>query len=357
MTSRIALVAAFDQVARATATNALLFDLPDCVVIQHDLAPTGELNRRVWDVTGVLECDSVTLGHGCISCATREDLVPALIRLLEERAWRNVVVSLPLTAAPEAVTWQVVDAIHDGSLPARLAAVLTVIDETSVVEDIFGDATLEDLGLTLSSHDERAAGEAVCAQMDFADIVATLGVPDQATETALVHLLGDRPRFVIHELDAVCLMSRNHDFLAAQARVDPTGPHQHAAHDCHGVWTLVLASDRPLHPGRLYEQVELIGAGRLRSRGCTWVPSRPDMVVAWNGTGGQLSIGDAGLWGEIPRHTRLVITGIDAADRGRVERAFRDILLTDWEMGNVTAWEGNDGLDLWLGATDEDEYR
>ena len=59
MTSRIALVAAFDQVARATATNALLFDLPDCVVIQHDLAPTGELNRRVWDVTGVLECDSL----------------------------------------------------------------------------------------------------------------------------------------------------------------------------------------------------------------------------------------------------------------------------------------------------------
>lgn len=354
MTSRIVLVAAFDQVARATATNALLFDLPECVVIQHDLSPTGELGRRVWDATGILEHDSVTLGHGCISCATREDLVPALIRILEHHAWPNVVVSLPLTAAPEAVTWQLVDAIHDGVLSAHLSAVLTVVDETSVVEDIFGDATLEDLGLTLSAHDERAAGEAVCAQLDFADVVATLGRPDEATETALLHLLGDRPRSVIHELDASALMARSHDFRCAQARVDPTGPHQHAAHDCNGVWTLVLASDRPLHPGRLYEQVELIGAGRLRSRGRTWVPSRPEMVVAWAGAGGQLCIGDAGLWGETPRHTRLVITGIDAEDRSRVERAFRDILLTDWEMGHVTDWTGRDGLELWLGATDED---
>ncbi|RRD05939.1 cobalamin biosynthesis protein CobW [Arachnia propionica] len=354
MTSRIVLVAAFDQVARATATSALLFDLPDCLVIQHDLSPSGELNRRIWDTTGVLECDSVTLGHGCVSCATREDLVPTLIRILDQRTWTNVVVSLPLTAAPEAVTWQVIEAIQDGSLPAQLAAVLTVVDETTVVDDVFGDATLEDLGLTLSAHDERAAGEAVCAQMDFADVVATLGPPDEATRTALSHLLGDRPGCVIHELDADALMSRSHDFLSAQARVDPTGPHQHAAHDCNGVWTLVLSSDRPLHPGRLYEQVELIGAGRLRSRGRTWVPSRPEMVVAWDGAGGQLSIGDAGLWGDVLPHTRLVITGIDAADRGRVERAFHDILLTDWEMHNVTNWEGNDGLDLWLGAVDQE---
>ncbi|RRD48086.1 GTP-binding protein [Arachnia propionica] len=325
MIPHIVLVAAFDEVARATATNALLLDLPDAVVVQHDLAPGGELTRRIWNAAGVLECDSVTLGHGCVSCATREDLVPTLIRL-QERPWRHIVVSLPLTAAPEAVTWQVVD------------------------------ATLEDLGLTLSELDQRAAGEAVCAQMDFADVVATLGTPDETTRAALDHLLGDRPRMVIHEIDAMELMARTHDFAAAQARVDPTGPHQHAAHDCHGVWTLVLASDRPLHPGRLYEQVELIGAGRLRSRGRTWVPSRPEMVVAWDGAGGQLCIGDAGLWGDAPRHTRLVITGIDAADRGRVERAFRDILLTDWEMGNVTDWEGNDGLDLWLGTADGDEY-
>lgn len=355
MIPRIVLVAAFDEVARATATNALLLDLPDAVVVQHDLAPDGELTRRIWNASGVLECDSVTLEHGCISCATREDLVPTLIRL-RQQPWRHIVVSLPLTAAPEAVTWQVVDAIADGSLHAHLSAVLTVVDEAAVIEDIFGDATLEDLGLSLSDFDQRAAGEAVCAQMDFADVVATLGTPDEATRAALDHLLGDRPRMVIHEIDAMELMARTHDFVAAQARVDPTGPHHHAAHDCHGVWTLVLASDRPLHPGRLYEQVELIGAGRLRSRGRTWVPSRPEMIVAWDGAGGQLCIGDAGLWGDAPRHTRLVITGVDAADRGRVERAFRDILLTDWEMGNVTDWEGNDGLDLWLGSADGDEY-
>lgn len=356
MTTDIALVAAWDQVARATATSALLVDLPDALVIQHDLSPDGELRRRCWDATGIVETDIVTLEHGCISCATREDLVPALANLLERRTWGHVVVSLPLTAAPEAVTWQLREAIRTGLIDARLATVLAVADESTLIENIFGDDLLEDRGLTLSLTDERAVGEAACAQLDFADVIATLGEPDATTNAVLEHLVGDRGRARVHHLDAAALMSRSHDFLAAQRRTDPTGPHHHRSVDCHGVWTLVLSSDRALHPGRLYEQVELIGAGRLRSRGLTWVPSRPQMMVAWDGAGGQLSIGDAGPWAsERERHTRLVITGIDAADRERVERAFRDILLTDWEASRVNDWDIDDGLGLWLGTAEQEE--
>ena len=353
MTASIALVAAWDQVARATATSALMLDLPDTLVIQHDLHPGGELRRRYWDATGMGETSTVMLGHGCISCASREDLVPALTHLLEQRPRRHVVVSLPLTAAPEAVTWQLGEAIRGGALDARLAAVLTVADESVLVDDIFGDDLLADRDLTLSLSDERSVGEAACAQLDFADVIATLGTPDLRTHAALDHLAGDRRHTRIHELNAADLMARSHDFVAAQARTDPTGPHHHRSIDCHGVWTLVLSSNRPLHPGRLYDQVELIGAGRLRSRGLTWVPSRPEMMVAWDGAGGQLSIGDAGLWSDAgQRHTRLVITGVEVADRGRVQRAFHDILLTDWEAARLDNWDLDDGLGLWLGTVD-----
>ncbi len=350
MSTRIALVAAWDEVARAAATSALLVDLPDALVIQHDLSPGGDLSRRCWDAGSLIDQSWIRLEHGCISCATREDLVPTLTSVLRERAWTHVVVSLPLTAAPEAVTWPLWEAIRHHELDARLAAVLAIADETGLVEDVFGDDLLADRGLALSGGDERAVGEAACAQLDFADVIATLGIPDETTGAALDHLAGDRPRMLVHELDAAALMARTHDFMAAQARTDPTGPHHHRSTDCHGVWTLVLTSDRPLHPGRLYDQVELIGAGRLRSKGLTWVPSRPEMVVAWEGAGGQLSIGDAGLWAEAQqRHTRLVITGIDEADRGRVERAFRDILLTDHEAADLSHWDCDDGLDRWLG--------
>ncbi|MDO5094319.1 MAG: GTP-binding protein [Propionibacteriaceae bacterium] len=353
MTTSIALVAAWDQVTRATATTALMLDLPGTLVIQHDLYPGGELRRRCWDATGLSESTTVSLGHGCTSCATGEDLVPALTSLLEQHSWHHVVVSLPLTAAPEAVTWHIKEAIHSGELDARLAAVLTVTDESALVDDIFGDDLLADRGLTRSASDERSVGEAACAQLDFADVIATLGTPGFRTRAALNHLAGDRQHTCIHELNATALMARSHDFAAAQARTDPTGPHHHRSIDCHGVWTLVLSSDRPLHPGRLYDQVELIGAGRLRSRGLTWVPSRPEMVVAWDGAGGQLSIGDAGLWHNAnQRHTRLVITGVEAADRGRVQRAFHDILLTDWETARLDDWDLDDGLDLWLGSVD-----
>ncbi len=353
MTTNLILIAGCDEVARGSATSSLLCDLPDCLVIQYDLNAEGELWRRGWDGFGLVTSHSLTLGHSCVSCAASQDLVPALIEALEQRWWTTIVVSLPLTAAPESVAWQISEAIRTGDLDAKLCAVLAVAEETTLVADIFGDDLLADRGLHLSEFDDRAMGEAICAQLDFADVIATLGTPDQMTAAVLEHLTGDRPRREIHSLDAGELITRSHDFKAAQTRTDPTGDHHHRSADCCGVWTLVLTSDRPLHPGRLYAQVELIGAGRLRSKGLTWVPSRPEMVVAWDGAGGQLSIGDAGVWaGDKTRHTRLVITGIDEADRGRVERAFNDILLTDWELSLLDGWDCDDGLDLWLGTAD-----
>jgi G3E family GTPase len=61
-------------------------------------------------------------------------------------------------------------------------------------------------------------------------------------------------------------------------------------------WTLELHTPRPLHPERLLERIEELGAGRLRARGVFWVPNRPDSACLWDGAGGQLAVGDLGPW-------------------------------------------------------------
>lgn len=119
----------------------------------------------------------------------------------------------------------------------------------------------------------------------------------------------------------------------------------------HGTWTLDLCSQRPFHPERVLENIERLGAGALRGRGCFWLPTRPASVCQWDGAGGQVSIGTIAETGpELPR-THLVVTGIGDADRKRVQGAFARSLLSarEWERG-LLPWMGRaDGFSPWLG--------
>ena len=56
-------------------------------------------------------------------------------------------------------------------------------------------------------------------------------------------------------------------------------------------------------------EIEAIGSGRHRSRGCFWLASRPDQVCAWEGSGGHLNIGVVDEWTDGPPFSRLVIVG------------------------------------------------
>ena len=57
-----------------------------------------------------------------------------------------------------------------------------------------------------------------------------------------------------------------------------------------GAWRLDLRSERPIHPVRFQEELEILGGGPRRSRGCFWVPTRPDDICVWDGAGGQASV-------------------------------------------------------------------
>ncbi|GAB2482193.1 GTP-binding protein [Luteococcus sediminum] len=356
----VVLLATIDPTVRDLASLALACDLGDGVEVRHELVAGAdgpqEVRCTVSDITGVVFTSLTELDHGCLSCTAREGLVPTLQWVAEQGRWSSALVTLPVGAANEQVAQQLQYAIDQQALQARLAHSLAVVDPETLVDDLLGGHLLAERGLALSEHDARAVGEALSAQLDAADTVVTLDHAQPQASSLLEHVLPPEVHRVtgLHRLDVGALLAGNHDVEALDARLAPSRRRVRCHEERDGVWTVVLDSTRAFHPQRLLDQVELLGSGPVRARGCFWLPSRPDAVCVWDGSGGQLSIGEVGHWCEQERRTRLVVTGTCQETRGRIERAFRDVLLSEHEQSSAAArWAGrSDGLEAWLGEVE-----
>ncbi|MCS6712021.1 GTP-binding protein [Brachybacterium sp. EF45031] len=359
----LAVVCAIDQVLRDSVAADLLLDTRRLAALRYDVdRATGSLRRLVLDsgesildAGRVREDRLVELDHECVACAMREDAVPVLEALAATGRYDALALVLPISADPLTVS-RTLGAATDA---VRISTIAAVVDSGTVVEDVLGDATLAERDLRWALEDERSVGEALCAQVEVADLVIDARPqPDPAGAELLAHLLHADQELVteLHSLAPAELLRPRHDASATMRRADACAAGDHTPRpglSPHGTWTVVLRSERPFHPGRFLQHLEALGAGRLRSRGRFWVPTRPGSVCEWNGAGGQVSVGAVAESAELPT-TCLVMTGIGEADRERVRRAFARCLLTDveWRAG-LAPWLGRaDELDPWLGRRD-----
>ncbi|MFT3886883.1 MAG: GTP-binding protein [Arachnia sp.] len=356
----VLLVSGVNEAAMLASTVSLQFGLPDTVAVRHTIDPGRQvLTRTVSDVTGVIEHEEINLAHACVTCAVREDIVPTLERLARSGRWPSIVACLPIAAEAASVCralhWSPRTAAH-----VSIAAVVAALDGSTLLEDLLDGDLLDERGLATSDDDRRGVAEVACAMVEYADVVSlTEGAPT-AEEDALVAALA-RPRVPVVEdpslLDAAALALGVHRHQATEAWVAdvrdgdlPPLPHP-------GAWRLDLTSDRPFHPARFQDELARLGGGPHRSRGCFWLPTRPGDVCAWDGAGGQASVGLAHPWqhGE-PRLTRIVVTGVEGASglRSEVAAAFERCLVTAEELAaRGPAWNDSwDGLEPWLGPID-----
>ena len=351
----VAVIASVDPVARQSAAATVLLDLPDAVQLSYDLVarPAPALHRVVADPYGTAESEVVELDHECLGCTLRHDVLATLARLEEVDRWRTVVLALPLATPPEPIAAAIDAAIRDGRLSGiGLAPVLAAVDGEAAVRDVLGDDLLDERGLAHGPRDRRSVGEAVCAQLEYADAVLAVGNADRQSRSLLRHLLAPSAYLASpHRIDVADLIGRRHDLEPARTRIDPLRPVGRPRPDADGVWTMVLQTGRPFEPHRLMARLEDLGTGSIRARGHFWLPSRPGLACVWDGSGGQLSVGVHGPWRDRMPGTALRITGIDAAERERIRDAFAAVLMTERELGDLDRWRGvDDGFDPWLGA-------
>jgi G3E family GTPase len=244
-------------------------------------------------------------------------------------------------------------ALQQGHGPTVLASSIAVVGAETVIPDMMGDDLLADRQLAAGEQDRRSVGDAYARHLETADLLAVCGTADARSRALLDHLVGGATlRHDLQDLDSAVFHRRRPREWANLG--DLRGAAPTGTPDTAGVWTLDLSTWKPLHPFRLQQELEGLGAGALRGRGYFWLPTRPQMQCAWDGAGGQLSIGELDRWSGPPR-TRLVITGVDN-DRRYVRRAFARAVMTDAELaGGLARWQNrDDGLDLWLGPREDD---
>lgn len=356
MRTPIVLLTGVSADAMATTMVGLQFDLPHAVAVRHRIDVDEQiLERVVSDVTGVIEREETMLGHACVSCALREDIIPTLDRLAGDGRWATVIAHLPVgaeaTQVCNVVAW-------DTRLARRLriASVVTALAGGTLVEDLLGDALLVERQLQTAYDDTRGVGEVAASMVEYADVVVVTDAADPSG-VELVRTLARPGAHVIsgaEMVDAALVSSNLHHHSVTNTWATPVFSEALEPVPSPHVWRVDLHSPRAFHPARLLEGLESLGGGRHRSRGCFWLPTRPGQVLVWDGAGGQLSIGNGETWGKRAARTRLVLTGIGSAPR-YLDDAFAEMLLTPPEAGaRSTLWRvAEDGFEPWLGPVRE----
>lgn len=355
MRTPVVLVTGVDPDAMAATVVGLQFDLPTAVAVRHHIDPERSvLTRVVSDLSGVLEREEIDLAHACVSCALREDVLPTLERLSRLGRWQSIVAHLPTGAEAGQVCGVLA---HDSRLARhlRVSSVVAAVSGGSVAADMLGDDLLAERGHHTGEDDRRGVGEVQAALVEYADVVVGDGGLDDAGRELLEALARPGAQVVggVEHVDVPALTTALHQHERTLAWVDPvlTVPFprvrwQHA-------WRLDLVSPLAFHPERLLDDLEALGGGEHRSRGCFWLPTRPDRVITWDGAGGQLSIGDHEAWGPRTPVTRIVLTGLGRPHE-RLAEAFRRLLLTPDEAAARGSWRTSyDGFEPWLGPIRE----
>lgn len=312
----LTLMTGFAPDATDAAADLLTSADPTLLVVGYDLgalADEGTVRRTVRDGSGLIEDERTALDHGCLSCTVREDLIPALVRLARTRPASDLVLVLPPNMEPETVAAACSWTHHDGAPvtdTVRIDSVVAVCDPASLLATLDSDQDLADRDLHAADDDARSVADTAARQIEYADTVL-LWAPgldpdfEHARLAVLLQRLNPWARhLVVDEAEPAWLSTR----LRRSGRFDPDGPEPYGrglegyAVGCHepepdcGVVAALYRARRPFHPGRFHRALSTITERTLRGRGHLWLASQPDAIVAWESSGGGVSMGELGRW-------------------------------------------------------------
>ncbi|MFJ8535873.1 CobW family GTP-binding protein [Streptomyces sp. NPDC093591] len=302
----VVIVGGLHTEARRAAVAQLLADVPDSVVLHHDLATAtaGTVVRTIRDATGIVTAGETPLVNDCACCALREDLVPELIRLRDAGATRMAIVELWDSVEPKAMA----EVVTAGGL--TLTGVVTAVDPALVLPYLGNGDDLAERGLAAAPTDQRTVADTFARQLEYAPVLAVTDSPeaDEEDRELLAQLHPTARQVPINTGDDLTVPRPRHGSPLSQAAlagfdVESAAAAQHPAcallpaeADAHGVSTLVWHRRRPFHPERLYEALEDLTCAAARSRGRFWLADKPDVLLHWDAAGGALCVESAGPW-------------------------------------------------------------
>jgi G3E family GTPase len=146
-------------------------------VIVNDMAEVNVDANLIKDQGTLVQTEEkmVELSNGCICCTLREDLFVELAKLaaqpdgLDHILIESSGISEPM---PVAETFTFKDATGTSlSDIARLDTLVTVVDGSSFLEELYAADALRSRGWEISAADERTVAQLFCDQLEFANVI------------------------------------------------------------------------------------------------------------------------------------------------------------------------------------------
>ncbi|MFC3243029.1 ribosome hibernation factor-recruiting GTPase MRF [Gordonia humi] len=319
----VTLVAGLNRTISARIAYTLLE--PGTTVVSHDLrdVASGRVtrveHRMSLDGVDTLTIDDVELEHGCVSCTLRLDLLPMLRVLHRDADVERIVVLLDPAVEPEQLAVEVAGTIVEApdvpDAPAGVDVVITStlcgVDARSWLQDATGDVTLTEAEVT-TLEDERTLAQLAVAQVRFADAIVIEGADgvESGYDLARLHAVLTRlaPAAGMRTLNSQQALTRE-IVEGSLGSMTPGTPHGRPTQpfdplliggpdleeDC-GVQLVSFEADRPFHPERLHDRLDVLLEGVVAARGRMWFASDPDDVMWLDSAGGALSILHVGTW-------------------------------------------------------------
>ncbi|ASU83821.1 GTP-binding protein [Nocardiopsis gilva YIM 90087] len=258
----------------------------------------------------------VEMTNGCICCTLRDDLLIEVDRLAREGRFDHLLIESSGISEPMPVAATFAFADDDGQSlldRARIDTMVSVVDAVNFLRELDLGDDLVSRGLDAYEGDERTVSDLLIDQVEFADVLVV-------NKTDLVGADDlDRVEGVLRRLNPLAQIVR-----AEHGRVDPrlivgadlfdlerasrapgwaaelNGDHVPETEE-YGISSVVLRSDRPFHPGRLWELIESgLDSGSygtiLRSKGFFWLATRAEITGLWSQAGPVLRFEPSGVW-------------------------------------------------------------
>ncbi|MEY3172920.1 MAG: putative metal chaperone YciC [Planctomycetota bacterium] len=320
----------------------------------------------------------IELSNGCICCTLREDLLREVAQLAREGRFDYLLIESTGIAEPLPVAETFTFTDESGSSlsdVAQLDTLVTVVDAAGFLRDFRSEDALRDRGLEAGADDDRDLSLLLADQVEFANLLVVnkvdLVTPAQLSQLRrLLQLLNPDARIIEcsrgqinpEELLNTGLFQMEWAERSSEWLAVPRGQAAGEA-DEYGIASFVYRARRPFHPQRFHDfwTKSPLTASLLRSKGCFWLASRPQISGFWSQAGPVVSAEPGGVWwadatdGQLPedplereeleqiwdaetgdRRQELVLIGCPL-DQPALQQALDTCLLTDTELATGPA--------------------
>ena len=283
-------------------------------VLVHDRSDAGldtDLCRSRGVVVFRLGEVLAELVQQCVGCSLRESLTSAITAIADMRRFDRLLVECSGLVEPVFVAEVFNDAWENReplASKAWLDHLITVVDSSTVWDDVHSEDDLQTRGVSCGTDDGRMLSELVVEQVEYATLIVmskTEGLPrgnptrlhsllEALNPEATILSMGEESDVIGHILGERPSASMPISFQPGWVKLIQGVP-MPMIQSSH--WTMgTFRATCPFHPERLWALIESDWPGMLRCKGHFWIASQPDRCFSWEQTAGARHFECVGDW-------------------------------------------------------------